>query len=196
MSKMRKTLVTLLVLGVVGTLAGVGTFSAFSSTTDNTGNTFAAGTVYLADNDAGASMYQVSNQKPGDVTQKCIVLTYTGSLPATVKLYTNSTVNALGTYVTLTIDKGTNSGAFPGCGAFVADAGGPIYTGTLANFTTTKNSYANGISAFPGVQTSWAQNDTVVYRFTLTLQDNNLANGGATALTTGAHAFIWEANNQ
>jgi predicted ribosomally synthesized peptide with SipW-like signal peptide len=197
MNKTRKTLVTLLVLGVVGTLAGVGTFSAFSSTTDNTGNTFAAGTVYLADNDAGSAMYNVTNQKPGDVTTKCIRLTYTGSLAANVKLYTSSTVNALGTYVDLSIDKGTMpAGAFPGCTGFTADAGGPIFNNTLSNFTTTKNSYANGISAFPGAQTSWAQNDTVVYRFTLTLQDNNLANGGASALTTGSHDFTWEARNQ
>jgi predicted ribosomally synthesized peptide with SipW-like signal peptide len=197
MNKTRKTLVTLLVLGVVGTLAGVGTFSAFSATTVNSGNTFAAGTVYLADNDAGSAMYNVTNQKPGDTTVKCIRLTYTGSLAADVKLYTSSTVSALGDYVTLTIDKGTfPGGTFPDCSGFTADAGGPIFSNTLSNFTTTKNSYANGILAFPGTQTSWAQNDTVVYRFTLTLQDNNLANGGAAALTTGAHAYTWEARNQ
>ena len=196
MSKFRKTLVTLLVLGVVGTLAGVGTFSAFSSTTDNTGNTFAAGTVYLGDNDAGSAMYNVTNQKPGDVTTKCIRLTYTGSLAADVKLYTSSTVNALGTYVDLSIDKGTMPGAttFPNCTGFVSESN--VFSNTLANFTTTKNSYANGITAFPGVQTAWNQNDTVVYRFTLTLQNNAAANGGAVALTTGAHDFTWEARNQ
>lgn len=195
MSKTRKTLVTLLVLGVVGTLAGVGTFSAFSSTTDNTGNTFAAGTVYIADNDAGSAMYNVTGQRPLDVTTKCIRLTYTGSLAATVKLYTSSTVNALGTYVDLSIDKGTMPAtAFPGCTGFTSEAN--VFANTLANFTTTRNSYANGISAFPGAQTQWNQNDTVVYRFTLTLQDNNSANGGATALTTGSHDFTWEARNQ
>jgi predicted ribosomally synthesized peptide with SipW-like signal peptide len=196
MSKFRKTLVTLLVLGVVGTLAGVGTFSAFTSTTDNVGNTFAAGTVYIGDNDAGSAMYNVTNQAPGAVTTKCIRLTYTGSLAADVKLYTSSTVNALGTYVDLSIDKGTMPGAttFPNCTGFVAESN--VFSNTLANFTTTKNSYANGISAFPGVQTSWAQNDTVVYQFTLTLQNNAAANGGATALTTGAHTFTWEARNQ
>ena len=195
MSKTRKTLVTLLVLGVVGTLAGVGTFSAFSSTTDNTGNTFAAGTVYIADNDAGSAMYNVTGQRPGDVTTKCIRLTYTGSLAADVKLYTSSTVNALGSYVDLSIDKGTMPAtAFPGCTGFTVESN--IFSNTLANFTTAKNSYANGIAAFPGAQTQWNQNDSVVYRFTLTLQDNAAANGGASALTTGAHAFTWEARNQ
>ena len=196
MSKFRKTLVTLLVLGVVGTLAGVGTFSAFSSTTDNTGNTFAAGTVYIGDNDAGSAMYNVTNQAPGAATTKCIRLTYTGSLAADVKLYTSSTVNALGTYVDLSIDKGTMPGGttFPNCTGFVLESN--VFSNTLANFTTTKNSYANGIAAFPGVQSQWNQNDTVVYRFTLTLQNNAAANGGAVALTTGAHDFTWEARNQ
>ncbi len=196
MSRTRKTLVTLLVLGVVGTLAGVGTFSAFSSTTDNTGNTFAAGTVYLADNDAGAAMYTVSNQKPGDTTARCIRLTYTGSLAADVKLYTGSPINALGDYVTFTIEKGSMpvGTGFSGCAGFSPES--TIYNGELDDFAAANNTYASGLSAFPGVQTSWAQNDTLVYRFTLTLQDNNLANGGATALQTGSHAFTWEARNQ
>ena len=195
MTRTRKTLVTLLVLGVVGTLAGVGTFSAFSSTTDNTGNTFAAGTVYIADNDAGSAMYNVTNQRPGDTTVKCIRLTYTGSLAAEVKLYTGSSVNALGGFVDLSIDKGTMpvGTTFPNCTGFVSEAN--VFANTLSNFTTTRNSYANGITAFPGAQTQWDQNDTVVYRFTLTLQDNNGANGGAVALTTGTHAFTWEARN-
>jgi predicted ribosomally synthesized peptide with SipW-like signal peptide len=195
-SRTRKTLVTLLVLGVVGTLAGVGTFSAFSSTTDNTGNTFAAGTVYIADNDAGSAMYNVTDQKPGDTTVKCIRLTYTGSLAATVKLYTGSSINALGDYVDFSIEKGSMPAGttFPNCTGFSSES--TIYTGELDDFAAANNSYANGLSAFPGVQTQWNQNDTLVYRFTLTLQDNNSANGGAGALTTGAHAFTWEARNQ
>jgi len=197
MSKTRKTLVTLLVIGVIGTLVGVGTFSAFSSTTDNTGNTYAAGSVYLSDNDAGSAMYTVTNQKPGDTVTRCIRLTYTGSLDADVKLYTTSSVNALGGYIDLTVEKGSMSTGttFSNCTGFSSES--TIYSGTLSNFTTTKNSYANGIAANPGAATKWATNDTLVYRFTLTLQDNNSANGGSGgALTTGSHAFTWEARNQ
>ena len=74
-------------MGMVGALAGVGTFSAFSSTTVNSGNDFAAGTVFISDNDAGSAMYNVSNQVPlNSVTTQCITLTYTGSLDADVKL--------------------------------------------------------------------------------------------------------------
>ncbi len=191
----RKMLLTLLVIGVVGTMAGIGTFSAFSSTTSNTGNSFAAGTVYISDNDAGSVLYSVSNQKPLDTVQSCIQITYSGTLPANVRLYTPSSINAVGQYLTLSIDKGTGAGAFPSCAGFTSEAN--IYSGTLSNFAASNNSYATGISTFPGVQTQWNQNDVLVYRFTVTLQDNNLANGGAGGpLSTGLHSFTWEAQNQ
>jgi Camelysin metallo-endopeptidase. len=198
MSKTRKMLITLLVIGVVGTLAGVGTFSAFSSTTDNTGNSFDAGTVYISDNDGATAMYTVINAKPGTTVTKCIKVTYTGTLDSDVHLYTSSTINAVGAYIDVTIDKGTLSGAntFPNCTNYVNETSG-IYSGTLSNFATTKNSYANGINADPGAGTKWVTNDYVIYRFTLTLQDNNLANGGSSgALTSGLHGFTWEARNQ
>ena len=198
MSKTRKTLVTLLVIGVVGALAGVGTFSAFSSTTSDSGNVFAAGTVFISDNDAGSFMYNVSNQKPGDTVVKCIRLTYTGSLAANVKLYTTSSIGALGSYIDLTIEKGSMPGAttFPNCTGFSSES--TIFSpGTLASFGSSATSYASGISAFPASQTQWNQNDTLVYRFTLTLQDNNGANGGSGGpITTGSHSFTWEAQNQ
>ena len=90
------------------------------------------------------------------------------------------------------VEKGTFSGApaFPSCTGFTSQA--TVYTGTLANFAGTKNSFASGVAAFPGAQTQWNQNDTLVYRFTLTVQDNNNASGQ----TTGVHSFTWEAQNQ
>ena len=192
MSTTRKTLLTLLLVGVVGATAGLGTFSAFSSTTDNTGNTFSAGTVTIADNDAGSALYNVSNAKPGVSTVSCILLTYSGSLDADVKLYTTSSVNAFASNVDLTIEKGTGSGSFPSCTGFTAQS--TIYSGTLANFASTDNSYANGIAAYPGAQTKWSTGDTLVYRFTVTLNSgvSNAAQGGS----TGSHSFTWEARNQ
>lgn len=190
----RKILLSLLLIGAASALAGFGTFSAFTSTTTNSGNSFAAGTVFVDDNDAGAAMYTVSNQKPGDVTVRCIKVTYSGTMAADVKLYTASSVGAVGDYIDLTIEKGSGNPSFPNCTGFTPES--TIYNGELDDFATTKNSYANGIAAFPGAQTQWNQNDTLVYRFTLTLQDDNNANGGATPLSTGSHAFTWEARNQ
>jgi predicted ribosomally synthesized peptide with SipW-like signal peptide len=200
-AKHRKILLSLLLIGAASALAGFGTFSAFSSTTSNSNNTFAAGTVFIDDNDAGGFMYQVSNQVPGAATERCIKLTYSGTRAADVRLYTpTASVGAVADYVNLVVEKGTLAGspAFPGCGSpgdFTAE-GAPIFNGELDDFVATKNSYANGIPAFPGAQTQWNQNDTLVYRFTLSLQDDNNANGGATPLSTGAHAFTWEARNQ
>ncbi len=64
MSRGRKTLLSLLLVGTIGTVAGIGTFSAFSATTENDGNVFAAGTVSISDNDAGAAMYTISDATP------------------------------------------------------------------------------------------------------------------------------------
>jgi predicted ribosomally synthesized peptide with SipW-like signal peptide len=192
MSTTRKTLLTLLLVGVVGATAGLGTFSAFSSTTTNSGNNFTAGSVTIADNDAGSALYNVTNAKPGDTTVSCILVTYSGSLDADVKLYTTSAINAFGSNVDLTIEKGTGSGAFPACTGFSAQS--TIYTGTLSNFASTYNSYANGLGAYPAAQTKWSTGNTLVYRFTVTLDaaTPNSAQGG----TSGSHTFTWEARNQ
>jgi len=195
--KGRRIVLSVLIVGVVGALVGVGTLSAFSSSTSNSGNNFDAGTVYVSDNDAGSALYNVTSRKPGDTVTSCIKVTYGGSLAADVHLYTASTIGAVGQYVNLTIDKGTSSGnpAFPGCGTFTSEAN--VYTGTLSGFASAHNSYANGSPAYPGSQTAWNSADALVYRFTLTMQDDNNANGqGSGALTSGSHSFTWEARNQ
>ena len=191
MSRGRKTLLTLLVLGVIGTVAGIGTFSAFSATTVNAGNTFDAGTVVISDNDAGTAMYNIVDAKPLDVVTRCIRVTYTGTLPSVVRLYTTTPVNPFGTYVTLAVDKGSMpvGTAFPGCTGFTSEAN--IFSGTLSGFAASDTNFATGAGANPGAQTQWNLNDTLVYRFTLTMQDNPLAVGG----TSGIHSFTWEAQN-
>ena len=185
----------LLVFGLLSTLGGWATYSAFSSATTNSGNTFAVGTVAVGDNDAGSALYNVSNRKPGDSVTSCVKVTYTGSLGAGMALYA-SAVGPVGDYVNLTVTPGTGNVTFPGCTGFTPDAGGPIYTGTLKGFADAHTNFANGLVDNPGSATSWATNDAVVYQFTLTLQDNNAANGVSSALSTGAHSFSWEARNQ
>src|ERR1700760_1108811 len=91
MSNRSKVLRTLLLLSIVACIAGAGVFSAFSSQTENSGNIITAGTVTLEDNDSGAAMYQLTAAKPGETKSSCIKVTYKGSLPATVKLFTPTT---------------------------------------------------------------------------------------------------------
>jgi hypothetical protein len=190
MSRGRKTLLSLLLVGALGAVAGIGTFSAFSATTVNAGNTFDAGTVVLTDNDSNTAMYNIVDAEPNDVVVRCIRVTYSGSLASTVRLYTTTPVNAFGQYVTLSIDKGTMpAAAFPTCNTFSSES--TIFSGTLSSFAAGNTNWATGAPANPGVQTQWNQNDSLVYRFTLTMQDNPAATGG----TSGTHSFTWEAQN-
>lgn len=190
-----KVLLTVLAVGALGSLAAMSVFGAFSATTTNAGNQISAGTVAIGDDDAGAAMYTLTDAKPGDSVSKCIKVTYTGSLAADVHIYTTSSIGSLGQYVDLTITPGTQaSPTFPSCTGFKADSGGPLYSGTLANFGATRNSYANGVVDNPGTATKWVSGDSVVYEVTATLQSG--APEAAQGQTTGAHTFVWEARNQ
>ena len=116
MSNRSKVLRTVLVLGIVACIAGAGVFSAFSSQTDNPGNIVTAGTVALEDNDGGRALYAMTAAKPGEAKTSCIKVTYKGSLPATVKMFTPSTIGELGPFVNLKIEAGTQaSSSFPSC---------------------------------------------------------------------------------
>jgi hypothetical protein len=189
---------TLGIVAAIGSLAGWATFSAFSGTTSNSGNSFSAGTIVIGDNDAGAALYSVSNQGPTSATvTKCIKVTYTGSLDASVKMYA-SAVGAVGQYINLTITPGSGvTGAYPSCTGFTAFSSGSIYNNTLKNFADTYTSFATGLATNPDGATKWVANDFVWYRYQLSLQDDNAANGGAGgALSTGSHSFTWEAQSQ
>ncbi len=194
MSRTKKLLTSMVVLGLSGAVAGWATYSAFSSTTASEGNRFAAGTVNLGDNSLGSFMYQVADAKPGTTVTKCTKVTYSGSLDADVKLYASS-VAAVGQYINLTITPGTGSPTFPGCTGFTAD-GAAAYTGTLKGFADTYSSFDNGFVDNPGSTTKWVTGDAVVYQFTLTMQDDNAANGVTSALSTGDHSFTWQARNR
>ncbi len=113
-----------------------------------------------------------------------------GSLPATVKLYRSAFTGGTGldTYLDVNVTHGTGTNA--DCSDFTAAASGSsVYTGTLNAFNT---SFASGISLSNGAGAgAWGQNDAVTYKFTVSLQDNNSANG----LTSGVHSFVWETHN-
>src|ERR1700761_5591448 len=196
MSHRSKVLRTLLLLGIVACIAGAGVFSAFSSQTENPGNTITTGTVNIEDNDGNVAMYALTGAKPGESKTSCIKVTYKGSLPATVKLYTPSTIGELGPYVNLKVEAGTQTtSTFPSCNEFTPLAtGATLYEGTLTAFATEHGTYANGITTNPASATKWETNNSLVYRFTATLSAS--APNSAQGATTGTHAFRWEAQNQ
>jgi predicted ribosomally synthesized peptide with SipW-like signal peptide len=190
MTKKHKILFTILVVGLGGAIAGFGVFAAFSSTTSNPGNTFAAGTVTLSDNDGDASLFSnATKAKPGVNYDKCIRVTYAGTLDATVKLYT-SAISADGSKVNIQVDKSA-TGSQADCSDFGAAT--TVYAATsLSTFGSTHSDFSNGLSVNPGAATKWVQNDAVTYRVRLTVPDDN-ANQGANITS---FALTWEAQNQ
>ncbi len=193
MSRTKSLLRTLLIIGAASAAAVFGTFSAFSASTSNSGNRLSTGDVEIADNDAGSPMYFNLNAEPGETVTKCIKVTYSGSLDADVKLYLGGSLGALADYVNLKITPGTQTDtAGLGCNAdFAADSGGAIYDGELDEFAAHSN-FANGLADGPGAAAYWTQNQSVTYKFEVTVQDDP----GAEGKDTNAHSFTWEAQNR
>ena len=189
MNKTKKILRSLVVVGVVGAVATAGAFSAFSSQTDNPNNQITAGTVEVEDNDAGGALYSIAAAKPNDPKESCIEVKYTGSLPADVKLYRlPGALGGLATYANVKVEYGTQaSPSFPSCTGF--NSVGTLYDGDLPGVATT---YGGGYSAYPSVDNDWDQNETLVYRVTVSIDNDQNAEG----LSTGVHSLRWEAQNQ
>jgi hypothetical protein len=182
---MRKRLLILVAVGLVSAgVVGTATYAAFSSTTANPGDSFAAGTVYLTDNDSGTKMFTFTGKKPGDTASSCIAVTYGGTLAASVHLY--ATVSgSLPPYLTLTITRGSGAAGFGNCTGFTSTGtgDGTIYSGTVGAFPS---SYATGLVD----PQSWSTNNVHVYKFDLSFPyDPN-----AQALA-GSADFTWEARN-
>jgi hypothetical protein len=154
--------------------------AAFTATTSNTSNNWSTGSVALSDDDSGTAMFNASNLTGGQSVVQCIKVTYSGSVtPATIKLYGTSS-GALAPYLNLTIEQGTG-GSFGSCAGF---SGSQIYSGTVNGFSSTYTNFGNGLSAWSPSSTP----DSKVYRFTVTVQnDNNAQSKSASA------DFTWEA---
>jgi hypothetical protein len=176
----RKLLISIAVVGVVGALSGFGTYSAFSATTSNGGNSMQAGTVSITDDHTASSMLALTNAKPGDTTTGCIKVTYTGSLPADVRMYATPT-GALAPYLNVTIKRGTG-GSYPSCTGFAAQT--TTFTGTLS---TLPASWSAATSE------SWVQNEVHSYQVAVTLDPNAPASAQG---TSAGVSFTWEARNQ
>ena len=159
--------------------------AAFSDTTTNPGNDFAAGDVVLVDNDGGVAMFSASNMKPGDTVTGCIEVTYQGSLDAEVHLYAALNSGTLADYLDLDIVRGDGTCAALGTTTTVWSNG---TDGDLGVFLGSATDYASGVDNW--APTGGAPDDTVPYEFTITLQDNNAAQG----LTANVD-FTWEAQN-
>ena len=206
----RKTKLALIVfiVALIGSVAAVATWSAFSSTTANETNQFATGTLALSDNDSNQALFNMSGAVPGDTVEKCITVSYTGTLTSNVRLYGTGTAGTgLDEWLDLQVTRGTFSGATPtgnactnGAGSnFVADsvtysgpngagAGGVLFNARMDQYPT---SWSSGIVDAPGgTPTAWTAGSSHVYRLRVTVANDSNAAG-----KTHTQTFTWEAQN-
>jgi predicted ribosomally synthesized peptide with SipW-like signal peptide len=204
----RKLGLTFLLLALLGLLIVVATWAAFSDTTANADDRFDAGSVDIEDNDSGSrALYDVFDgtpfAKPTDSDSGCIKVTYNGSLDSIVHLYGSDDLedNPLDDQLTLTITSGTGAATNNECTGLFTAAGatGDVYSDSLANFMSTYNDYTNNLTLNAGGDAVWSQNETVTYKFEVTLTDdadvNDANSKSATGYATGSHSFTWEARN-
>lgn len=189
---------SLLLLTLLGNLGVLATSAAFAGATSNPGNVFEAGTVTIRDNDADGAVLSMANIKPADSQAGCIKVTYDGSLPASVRLYGTTGGTGLDEFLTLKVTRGrfTTTPSFNSCANFEADAtdylgqgSGVIYAGTLRGFA---DDHASGIrDPHVDAAATWTDGEAHVYRFEVTLQDNDAAQG-----LTATQRFTWEARSK
>lgn len=187
----RRILGLLLTIGVVGTVAGWGAYSAFTATTTNAGNTITAGSVAVSQHAGATTLYSASDQAPGSSVVKCVQVSYTGSLAASVKLYVSSGITN-GSAFNLKVERGSglsSPDATMNCTGFSSSS--TPYDGNLGAFATT---YAGGVDGKAG-GTAFSQNDSVDYRFTISVNDDTTPNAHTSTQSSGAHTFTWEARN-
>ena len=124
--------------------------AAFVAQNDNTANQVTAAAIDLTDNDSSTAMFNnVTGLMPGTNVDRCIDVTYTGSIdPLAVQLYaTAAPTGTLAPYLDLTIDIGNDTAdPFRDCTGFVST--GTLYNNTLANFATSHANYAAGLSTW------------------------------------------------
>lgn len=162
------------------------TNAAFSAQTDNQGNQFAAGTVSLTDDDGGTALFTVTDMIPGQTETGCIEVTYSGSLDSEVRAFGAATGgDGLENHLDLTIERGTGDCAAFGTSTVVWANGSD---GDLGTFVASATDYASGIDNWQ--PTGGGADDMVPYRITVTLQDDDGAQGLSTEVT-----FTWEAQN-
>jgi hypothetical protein len=139
-------------------------------------NSFESGTVALVDDDEGRSLVDLDNMAPGRPSERCITVTYAGTiLPVDVTIAAETTGD-VAPYLLVEVERGS-AGRYGDCAAFVADEsifdgrmsdlawGDPLAVGTLRN-----------------------EGDEVSFRFTFDLADEADAAG-----RSGSVDFVWEA---
>lgn len=144
-----------------------------------------AGTVVVTDDAQGSALFSVTGMVPGERLERCLSVSYSGSLPAQLRLYGQTTGTGLESYLELDVTRGTFAGSPSSmCTGFSADAiaylgpghrPGDLYEGSLSGFPSSWTAASTDPGgAAPGV---WRPSDAHAYRFSLTLGPTDAAQG-------------------
>lgn len=175
-----------IVVGLVAASAVVWQRSeaAFTGTTTNPSNTWSVGTVSLADDDAAAAMFDVSGLFPGSTGERCITVTYGGSIASAVRLYVPAaTGTTILQYLDLVVDEGTG-GSFADCAGFSSTS--TVFTGSLATAASSHATYADGWGSWSPTGAGQTRTYRISYTLAAATPDTEQ---GLTATAT----FQWEA---
>ena len=158
---------------------------AFVAQNDNIANQVSSAAIALSDNDSSTAMFaNVTGLMPGTDIDRCITVTYTGTVnPTAVQLYASAVpTGTLAPYLNLTVDMGAaTADAFRDCSSFVATTN--VYTGTLSTFASAHAGYATGSATWDPSVTG----ESRTVRLRLQVQDNQAAQG-----LTATFGFSWE----
>lgn len=156
-----------------------------------------ATTVELKSDDGGIAMFFLQGAAPGDApATSCLHVSYTGSVPVTVRMYGSTTGTGLDPYLDLTVTRGTLPALTAGsCSGFAPDTAnhigagpGVIYRGSLRDYP---DEYSGGlVDREAGGPESWADGERHAYRFQISLRNDNAAQG-----RTAGQTFVWEARS-
>ncbi len=141
--------------------------------------TFTSGEVSLSDDDADRSLFTLDDMAPGRPVERCINVTYTGSiLPADLSIRSASQ-GPLAKWLNLSIESGTG-GDFESCAGF--EPRSTLYEGDLASLSSATASDPIHLARILEV------NEVHAFRFRFELADEEDALG----LDSTAD-FLWEA---
>jgi hypothetical protein len=138
--------------------------------------------VELTDSAAGTAMFGNETLPPGVVVERCIAVTYTGTVdPEPVQLYAAATSGDLAPYLDLAIHiSGDGTGTSGDCAGF--SSAGAVYEGTLAAFAAMHSSAATGRTTWDPSETE----ETRTFRFSLSVRDDPAAAG-----KSASFGFSW-----
>jgi predicted ribosomally synthesized peptide with SipW-like signal peptide len=188
MNRLRDLFTCMLLVGL-GAGMGAGTVAAWSDDADNTGNRIKAGTVVLTNDAGGSAVYPVGAATPGTAMNRCVVVSYDGTLRARVKLF-GSVSGGLAPHLTLEVVRGTKAPAADGdCTGFAPDTADHAGLGAGVLWRGPLDTFPGSGAAIVDPQ-SWGEGDDHAYQFRLTMSSAEAAQGLSATMS-----FTWEAEN-